>query len=178
MHLIILILITNFCFAQSKTEIDSLLNIIAETKDSKEITKTEQAKTLIEYGWKILPNLADFFIDSTETEVKSGCIERNLNIGELAIIIADRIEGMPYSKVTGIQNCLGTFCEKNLNFIEYYLDFIKRDGIKVFQTKYNQWLLSEERIEYKPIFDFKSQAERKKIIKEKKKAKRELQNNK
>ena len=171
LHLIIFILITNFCLSQTKTEIDSLLNVIGRINDSKEITKTEQAKKLDEYGWKILPIMAEFFVDSTETKVKSECLGRNLTKGELTIIMADRIEGMPYAPLTGIQNCIGTFCEKNINIIEYYLDFIKRDGVGKFQVKYNDWLKSDSNIEWKPIFELKSASERKKIIKEKRKAK-------
>ena len=60
--------------------------------------------------------------------------------------------------------------EKNINFIEYYLDFIKRDGVGKFQVKYNDWLKSDANIVWKPIFEFKTASERRKIIKEKKKA--------
>ena len=126
-----------------------MLNVIAKTKDSKEITKTESAKKLYNYGLKLLPTLTEFFTDQTETNVKSECIERNLTKGEIAIIMADRIEAMPYFRVTGIQNCLFTFCEKNLNYIEYYLPAIKRDGIEKFKSKYIAWLKSNERTKLK-----------------------------
>lgn len=86
----------NFGFAQSKSEIDNLLNEISESKDSKEITETSQALEIIAYGEKVLPILAEFFIDSTLTSVKSECRNRNLTKGEIAIILADKIEWMPY----------------------------------------------------------------------------------
>jgi hypothetical protein len=160
-HLIILFFTFNFGFSQTKTEMNLLLNEIAETKDSKEITKTEQGRKLIEYGWKLLPILAEFFTDQTETNVKSECIERNLTKGEIAIIIADQIEMMPYATVTGVQNCLLTFCEKNINLIEYYFPYIKRDGIEKFQRKYNQWLVSSERNEWEPFLNNKFKEKKK-----------------
>ena len=105
LHLIILFFTFNFGLSQTKTEIDSLLNEIAKTENSKEIINTNEGKKFIEYGWKLLPMLSEFFIDQTETNVKSECVGRNLTKGEIAIIMADRIEGMPYGKLTGIQNC-------------------------------------------------------------------------
>ncbi|CCG52279.1 Protein of unknown function [Flavobacterium indicum GPTSA100-9 = DSM 17447] len=171
LHLIILIFTFNFGLSQTNVEIDSLLNEIAKIENSKEIINTNEGKKIIGYGWKLLPKLSEFFTDKTETNVKSECVGRNLTKGEIAIILADRIEGMPYAQITGIQNCLATFCEKNMNFIEYYVDFIKSDGIEKFQAKYNEWLKSDANIEWKPIFDLKSVSERKKIIKEKRKAK-------
>ena len=171
LHLIILIFIFNFGFSQTKTEIDSLLNQIAKNKDSKEITITDEGKNFINFGWKSLPIISEFFFDQTETNVKSECLGRNLTKGEVAIIMADRIEGMPYARVTGIQNCTLTFCEKNINLIEYYLPYIQRDGIEKFQTKYKEWLASDDRKEWTPIIEYKTKRERKEIIREKKKAK-------
>ena len=173
--LIIVVLISSFVFSQSKSEIENLLDGIAKIENSKEITKTEQAEKLIEYGWRILPTLAEFFTDQTLTEIKSECNNRILNKGEIAIIMADRIEGMPYARVTGIQNCTLTFCEKNANLIEYYLQFIERDGIKIFQEKYIEWLASNDRIEWTPLLTYETKKERKKIMRERKKAIREMQ---
>jgi hypothetical protein len=176
--LMIVILISSFGFSQSKSEIENLLDGISKIENSKEITKTEQAKKLIEYGWRILPTLADFFTDQTLTEIKSECNNRILNKGEIAIIIADRIEGMPYARVTGIQNCTLTFCEKNANLVEYYLPFIERDGIERFETKYMEWLASDDRIDWTPLLTDKTKKERRKIMRERKKAIREMQNKK
>ncbi|MFX1621386.1 hypothetical protein JZ972_11070, partial [Riemerella anatipestifer] len=78
---------------------------------------------------------ADFFTNSTLTNVKSECQKRNLTKGEIAIIIADQIEKMPYALLTGVQNCLLEFCENNPNWIEYYFGWIKNDGIERFKEK-------------------------------------------
>lgn len=176
--LIIVVLISSFGFSQSKSEIENLLDGISKIENSKEITKTKQAEKLIEYGWRILPTLAEFFTDQTLTEIKSECNNRILNKGEIAIIIADRIEGIPYARVTGIQNCTLTFCEKNANLIEYYLPFIERDGIEIFKEKYMEWLASDDRIEWTPLLTYQTKKERKKIMRERKKAIREMQNKK
>jgi len=142
----------NLCFSQTRSEIDSLLNGILETKNFKEITKNEHAKKIISFGENSLITLAEFFTDSTLTKVKSECQERNLKKGEIAIIMADQIEFMPYGTLTGIQNCLLSFCENNPNLIEYYLWAIKRDGVEKFQNKYIDWLKSEEHKNYSPLF--------------------------
>ncbi|WP_196887306.1 hypothetical protein [Aureivirga sp. CE67] len=176
--LIIVVLISCFGFSQSKSEIENLLDGISTIENSKEIAKTEQAEKLIEYGWRILPTLAEFFSDQTLTEIKSECNNRVLNKGEIAIIMADQIEGMPYATVTGIQNCTFTFCENNANLIEYYLPYIQRDGIEKFLKKYMEWLASDDRIDWKLFLTAKTKKERRKIIRERKKAIREMQNKK
>jgi len=159
----------NLGLAQTESEIDSLLNGISETHDSKEITKTEQAEKIIAHKEKSLPILAEFFTDSTLTNVISECQERNLTKGELAIIMADRIEGMPYATITGVQNCTLTFCQGNINMIEYYLWAIKDIGTENFKNNYIEWLSSEERIEWRPLIDYKTKKERKKEIRKRKK---------
>ena len=155
-----------------------LLNQISKTENSREITKTDPAQKLIEYGWRILPTLGEFFNDQTPTNLRSECIGRNLNKGEIAIIMADRIEGMPYYPLTGIQNDTLIFCKNNPNLIEYYLPYIIRDGINNFQEKYQRWLVSDERIEWRPILDYKTKKERKAINRERKKAILEMQKGK
>ena len=139
--LIISILNLNFGFAQNEMEIDSLLNRIAEAENSKAISKTEQAKYIMSFGENSLPILSDFFTDSTSTKVYSECQERKLTKGELAIIIADRIQTMPYFRITGVQNCLLTYCDNNANWIEYYLWAIQREGVEKFRDKYRDWLV-------------------------------------
>ncbi|MET1259881.1 hypothetical protein ABV409_11075 [Flagellimonas sp. DF-77] len=169
-----ILLCYNLCPAQTESEIDSLLSRIAETKNSKEITKTEPARKIIAFGKNALQIIAGFFTDSTQTKVKSECQERYLAKGEVAIILADQIEFMPYAKLTDVQNCLLSFCEDNPNLIEYYLWAIKTDGIHNFQKRYVDWLNSEKHKSYKPLFVRLTEKEierreRKKARKEKRK---------
>jgi hypothetical protein len=161
--LIILILNINLGFAQTNSDIDLLLNGIVEIENSKQITKTEQAERIIYFGEKALPILAEFFTNSTLTKIKSECQGRNLTKGEIAIILADKIEMMPYAKLTGIQNCLVTFCKNNPNFIEYYLNSIKKKGIDVFKTKYNEWISGTERKKWSPYINNKLKVYNKKL---------------
>lgn len=141
----LILLFGNPVFSQSKVQIDGLLSKVCLTKDSKDIIKCKSAKKLIAYGNNLLPLLTKFFKDTTQTEIKSDCQGRFLNRGEVAIIIADHIEPMPYAAVTGIQNCLLEFCPNNSNAIEYYLSAIKRDGVALFYKRYIAWLNSDER---------------------------------
>ena len=93
----------NLSFSQTESEIESLLKGISKTENSIGIVKTKQAEKIMTFGEKSLPILAEFFTDSTLTEIKSECHNRNLTKGELAIIIAVRIEGMPFALLTGVQ---------------------------------------------------------------------------
>ena len=87
--------------------------------------------------------LSDFFSDSILTQVKSECNERSLNKGEIAIILADHIDRMPYALLTGVQNCLLEFCEDNPNLVEYYLPSIHQFGLLKFQEAYINWLTGD-----------------------------------
>lgn len=163
---LVIFLFLNIGFSQTKSEISILLDGISKTHNSKDIEKSNHAKKIMNFGWQILPMLSEFFTDRTPTNINSDCIGRYLNKGEIAIILADRIEGMPYAKVTGVQNCTLTFCDQNKNFIEYYLPFIKNNGVEKFQVNYQNWLKSDERIDWKPYLTNKSKKEFLKIKKE------------
>ncbi len=134
----------NFCLSQTKPEINSLLNEVAKTENSIGIVKTKQTEKIMAFGEKSLPILAEFFTDSNVTEIKSECNNRNITKGELAIIIADRIKGMPFALLTGVQNCTMEFCINNPNLIEYYLPWIEIDSGKSFKEKYLSWLKNKD----------------------------------
>ncbi|WP_271765971.1 hypothetical protein [Aquimarina algiphila] len=158
--IVVLILNQNLALAQTESEINLLLNGISEMENSIEITKSEHAKKIIAYGEKSLLVLSHFFTDSTLTYVKSECKNRILTKGELAIIMADRIERMPYFTITGIQHCTMTFCDNNPNIIEYYLGYNKKNA---FKERYVEWLYSKERLKR---VKGKARKERKTMIRE------------
>ncbi|MGH1383757.1 hypothetical protein [Kordia sp.] len=164
-ELLLLTLLLNFTFSisQTKTEIDSLLNRITKTENSKEIIDNVDAKRVIAYGERSLMILANFFVDTTLTKVKSECNDGYLTKGEIAIILADRIERMPYFTVTRIQNCTLTFCKNNPNLIEYYFSSNNFLNNKVFQNRYIEWLYSKDRLKE---VKGKARRERKKLLKE------------
>lgn len=170
--LLFLIFSFNFGLSQNQTEIDSLLDEIGKIDNSNEISKTEPAKKIIEYKTKLLPTLADFFTDQTMTNVKSECIGRNLTKGEIAIIIADRIEPIIVNYIGFYyQNCLMNTCENNINFVEYYLPFIQSVDTEKFQKKYKLWLLSDKRYKVLLPTGYENKSERKIRQKEYEKAK-------
>lgn len=62
----------------------------------------------------------------------------------------------------GMRNCLLEFCENNPNLIEFYLDWINRDGVLNFKDNYINWLSKDwiKRVKGE------KRRERKKIIRE------------
>ncbi|MEO0899825.1 MAG: hypothetical protein AAFY71_25660 [Bacteroidota bacterium] len=143
---ILIVLLQQIGCAQSIVEIDSLLDKIGgEVENSKMIHQNENSIRVINYKAEILSTLSYFFTNSISTNIYSECQSRNLTKGELAMILADRIEFMPYFTITGVQNCLLTFCEGNSNFIEYYFHWSDKSEIEVVQNNYVSWLKSKDR---------------------------------
>ncbi len=132
--------------AQSVEQIESLVDvIIIKTDSSQLIAENSNSKIILNYSQKAIPILVEFFSNQEITKIYSDCQKRYLNKGEVAIILADQIESMPYYTVTMIQNCTFSFCENNPNLIEYYFWAIQRDGVNEFTERYLVWLNSDER---------------------------------
>ena len=141
---LILLFTGNTTWAQSPAGLDSLLSHLSG--NSRHLTKIIAVKKFISQGTISLPALAANFTDTTLSKVFSNCTGRYLTKGEIAIILADRIETMPYFTLTGLQNCLLESCDDNPNFVEYYFYFIRVRGMtKAFQRRYVEWLSSVER---------------------------------
>ena len=130
---------------------DDIATLIARLCGQSELlTKDSSVAILLDNGEKLLPVLSKQFTDSTKSTVFSKCTGRYLTRGEIAIILADRIEGMPYFTLTGLQNCTLESCDNNPNFVEYYLEFIRlRSMTKIFQKRYDEWLTSSDRKKYR-----------------------------
>lgn len=127
--------------AQIAENVEREFNKILLTKNSKEISQSSSFVILQKkYGKSSLVYLAKFFDILTKTNVYSDCHNRFLTKGEIAIIIADQIDRMPYFELTGIQNYTLTYCDANPNQIEYYFSYLK--SYNVFQRKYYQYLKS------------------------------------
>ena len=90
--ILISFLIQSSTFGQTETEINSLLEAIAKTSNSKDISKTKEFKSIAKYNKKVLPILGTFFMKSDETLTFSECANRQLTKGEIAIIVADQIK--------------------------------------------------------------------------------------
>ena len=134
-------------FGQADQRVDAVIRQL--TGQSENIIKHSAAKALIAEGKALLPVLSARFTDNTVSQVYSKCVGRYLKRGELAMILADHIENLPYFTVIGLQNCTLESCDNNPNFVEYYLDFIqKRGSVRTVQKKYNEWLVSDDRKKY------------------------------
>lgn len=123
--------------------IDNLLYQIGKTNNSKLIAKdfTDEIASLDKDD---LQTLTLFFKDTSTTDVYSDCQNRKLKRGELAIIVADLADNMPYHRLTGIQNCILSFCKDNPNLIEYYFNYMEGKNYDSFYKKYNEYLSSKE----------------------------------
>lgn len=146
----ILTLLLNISVGQTKQLLDSLLLPLYEIDNSRDLSTITQAKQIIGFGYKVLPILSTYFTDTALTKIKSECQGTYLTKGEVSIILCDRIEMMPYGTLTGIQNCLMEFCKDNPNWVEYYLNAIRRKGVKLFQENYAHWLTSKDRKKWTP----------------------------
>ena len=140
-RLVFILFFTLSAKAQIGENVEREFNKILLTKNSKEISHSSSLVTLQKkYGKSSLVYLAKLFDIPTKTNVYSDCHNRFLTKGEIAIIIADQIDRMPYFELTGIQNCTLTYCDGNPNLIEYYFSYLK--SYNEFQRKYYQYLKS------------------------------------
>jgi hypothetical protein len=148
-RLLFILFLVGSCLKSPAQPEPALAEILSRPSGPSELlTLDSSVVKLIAVGEKILPELAKEFTNWTITGVFSRCQDRYLTRGELAIIIADRIEGMPYYKLTNFENCMLDFCENNPNFVEYYLNYI-RHQIKLFQHRYTEWLADPDRQKYR-----------------------------
>ncbi len=149
--------------------INNLLYRIGKTNNSKLIAEhfTDEIASL---NKKDFQELALFFKDTSLTDVYSDCQNRKLKRGELAIIVADLADNMPYHNLTGIQNCILSFCKNNPNLIEYYFNYMEDKNYDTFCKKYNEYINSKEFVEHE-LFTYYSQIEkaRKKLHRKNKK---------
>ncbi len=172
--LFLLFLVSQLGLAQNEDEIKSLLNGIPDSIYANSMKIALQSKRIISFGEKALPVLAVSFTDSTISNNKSRCQQKYLTKGEIAILLADLIEPIPYSTVTGAPSCELFFCQENSVLIEYYLPAIKAYGLENFKKKYLLWLVSNEREEWKIDAQQTVKKERKKEIRM---CKREIRKN-
>lgn len=150
---ILLTVFSGLTYGQSKVEIENLLTDVCKVRNSKDIIRNESAMKISDYQEDALNVLPEYFTDNSKTEVYSECLKRKLNRGEVAIILCDRIEIMPYFELVGMHNSAFLFCKDNPNFVEPYLNIIKKQSPKNFKEKYVEWLHSEER-ENSKIYDY------------------------
>lgn len=116
----------------------TLAQIDVEITNSNKIITCKSGKKLVNSGIEILPYLKDYFSDTNEIKVFSSSNKRNLDLGELAIIVACQIKPIPIARVVGIQQCTPPFDMD----IEHYFWKIENNR-KKFIEKYNSWIKEE-----------------------------------
>ena len=132
-----------YSFGQKKLELSDLfLKTSKEVVNTKEIGANKNIIVFSENKQNSIKFLIEEFTNTKSTKVYSDCLKRNINLGELAIIIVDKIEPMPYLKLTAIKNAeekSKQYC-KSGNVIEFYLNQISMEGsgIKDFQYFYKR----------------------------------------
>lgn len=124
------------CIAQLEQELDS--------KEIKEISCLKQLIARIEDPIFLIDDLDN--VDSSM--VYSQCKSRHLTYGEVAFIIMEHIEPIPYSMALGIQNCTHAHCADNANLIEYFYTYWDTYTYDYLFGKYFEYLHSEERKEF------------------------------
>lgn len=117
---------------------ESLVFIATEINNSNKLDSCEHAIKIINSGIEILPYLKEKFADSTKTEVFSTYNNRNLTLGEIAIVLAGKIKLTPIFYVVGIQQCTPPYDSD----LEHFLYRIEEDPNK-FIAKYSEWLKRE-----------------------------------
>lgn len=134
--------------AQAQCDISTVLSGLS--CPSAQVTTDSSVIPLLAKGDTLLSLLAEHFTDYSVSRVYSACTKRFLTRGELAMILADKIEGMPYYLLTGFENCLLDQCPDNPNRVEYYLPYIRSRGItRLLQQRYREWLAGPERRKYR-----------------------------
>ena len=137
----IFLLISAHAISQTSL-IQQLVDQKLTVTQSEHIIQDPLSKKIIEGSEKNLFQLANLFSNNTETTIFSKCHNRKITIGEVAIVLADKIEGIPYFVVFRIQNCTMSSCDNNPNFVEYYFS----SHLRTLQAKerYINWLLFDK----------------------------------
>lgn len=115
----------------------TLNNISLEISNSDSIDKCKSGIKLLNAKKAALPQLLRFFKETYPTTIYSKRNNRFLTNGELAIIMAEKIEHPPTALVYGIQVCMPHYLE-----IETYLGNFNRQKNEICEN-YKKWLDEE-----------------------------------
>lgn len=113
----------------------SLLDISNQVSNSDSIVLCKAGQKILNSGKEIIPYLQSNFLDSTVTNVYSEENQRNLSIGEVAILLTSTIQQIPIFQVVGVQQCTPPF-ETD---IEHFLDYIKKNPNR-FLENFDIWM--------------------------------------
>ena len=145
--ILFLTLVSFNSYSQTNEEIEHLLNeILLVEGNYDDLIESKQANLLVSYGKDILPKLVFFFTSTEISKLKLNCFKSNLTKGEIAIIIAEKIESIPKFEIKlPYGDYLFGRCKGNPNWIDDNLPRIRIGGVEQFIQKYNEWLNSSKR---------------------------------
>ncbi len=131
----------------SSTPVCDCLARLEQELDSKEIKDHPCLGRII--GQVEDPLLLINDLDNVDSSlVYSHCKSRYLTFGEVALIVMERIEHIPYATALGIQNCTHAHCEDNLNLIEYFFSYWDDFTYDNLFDEYRDYLHSSRRQEF------------------------------
>ena len=131
----------------SSTPICDCLARLEQELDSKKIKDHPCLQRII--GQVKDPVLLIDDLDNVDSSlVYSHCKSRPLTFGEVALIIMERIEHIPYATALGIQNCTHAHCEDNSNLIEYFFSYWDDYTYDYLFDEYRNYLQSVRRQEF------------------------------
>lgn len=98
---------------------------------------------IVHYDTSAIKYLAQRITDTTETSIPIECTTLNYRIGDLAILLINDIEQIPWAAVTNIQWCIFSRCSM---LPEAFLEWVATNRAK-FRSQYLTYWASEERRE-------------------------------
>ena len=99
---------------------------------------------IVSYDTVAIPYLINKLNDTTLTEIYNSCSKNNFKIGDIAFLLINDIEQIPYSTVTNTQWCLVGQCGK---LPDYFFNYLELNRLE-FQLKYRKYYYSIKRQEF------------------------------
>ena len=94
--------------------------------------------SILKKGPRIIPSLITVLTDTTKTSIIDKCTGKYFTMGQLAYILIDNIERIPFALVTGISADVIRGCSYLADGVLYY---VRYDGSK-FQVQYRAYFYS------------------------------------
>jgi hypothetical protein len=154
--LIISFLTSRVCMGQTQTSIRQMIGMIKDVpfkyKIANRFGKPTPGVDIREDTWYgIIKNydsaaikyLIPLIADTTTTNISSACIPGKYRRGDIAVLLINEIEPIPYATVTNMQGCVPSGCG---TIPEGFFSYISGNRL-TFQAAYQTYFHSKERLE-------------------------------
>lgn len=98
-------------------------------------------QSMVKYGAPVIVHLMDMLDDTTVTKLFNSCTNKNYTVGDLAFLLIDEIEWIPFALVIKMQWCTFRACG---SLPDYFWDYL-RENRKSFKQNYQTYYYSKER---------------------------------